>query len=548
MRPIQKPEQTSCPDLSGYCITRMHYVIGSGPSGVAGAAALIERGHEVTLLDAGLTLEPEREARRLRMAMVDADEWREEDVAASRAPLERDVDRATKLHHGSDYPYRPIANAIAINYGNLGVRSSFAKGGLSNVWGASLLPFRSEDTGDWPVPTAELESAHAAVLEMLPVAGVRDQLTEVFPLPVRKLHVPRSGKQIERLMATLTRNQAKLAGRGITFGRSRLAVQFSGKSPGESCNYCGQCLQGCPRDLIYSSRHSLEKLIASGRCTYVKDIVVEKISEREKSVEIQAVGPSGPTRLNGERVFLAAGVFSSTAILLRSLGWFDRPVEIADAQYYVFPLLQLGSTANVSRERLHTLAQVFLEISHEDISPHLVHLQVYGYNNLLGKLLEHKLGRLWRYFPSDSVLGRLLLVQGYLHSKHSGHITACLRRRRDIDTLELRGIENPDSADRVSRVIRLLRWQSLALGALPVAPLLQMTSPGRGFHCGGSFPMAREPVPGQTDLLGRPAGWARTHVLDATVFPSIPATTITQTVMANAYRIGALASQLDAFS
>lgn len=526
----------------------MHYVIGSGPSGVAGAAALIERGHEVTLLDAGLTLEPEREVRRLRMASVDADEWRQEDVVASRAPLEKDVDRAIKLHLGSDYPYRPVAGAISIDYGNLGARASFAKGGLSNVWGASLLPFRREDTEDWPVTTTELESAHAAVLEMLPVAGERDELTEVFPLPVRQLHTPRSGKQIERLMATLTRNRAKLASRGVTFGRSRLAVQFSGQSQSESCNYCGQCLQGCPRDLIYSSRHTLEKLMTSGRLTYVKDIVVDRISEHEKSVEIQAVGPSGPTRFIGERVFLATGVFNSTAILLRSFGWFDRPVQIADAQYYVFPLLQLGATANVSRERLHTLAQVFLEISHEEISPHLVHLQLYGYSNLLSELLEHKLGRLWRYFPADSLLGRLLLVQGYLHSKHSGHITACLRRRGDSDTLELQGIKNPDSADRVSRVIRLLRRLSIALGAVPVAPLLQMTSPGRGFHCGGSFPMARNPGPGQTDLLGRPAGWARTHVLDATVFPSIPATTITQTVMANAYRIGTLASQLDSLA
>jgi choline dehydrogenase-like flavoprotein len=523
----------------------MHYVIGSGPSGVAGAAALIAAGREVTMLDAGLTLEQERETRRLRMAVAESNEWSEEDTRASRAPFEKKVDRAVKLHHGSDYPYRSVAGAISIDYGNLSARSSFAKGGLSNVWGAALLPFRREDTEDWPVAATELENAHAAVLDMLPIAGARDDLAQLFPLPTRHLHTPRSGKQIERLMATLARNRVKLARRGVMFGASRLAVQFSGRSQGESCNYCGQCLQGCPRDLIYSSRHTLEKLIASGRLTYTKDVVVERISERGQSVEIHAVSPGGPTRFQGERVFLATGVFNSTAILLRSLGWFDRPVEIADAQYYVFPLLQIGPSVNVSRERVHTLAQVFLEISREEISPRLVHLQLYGYNDVLGDILKHKLGRLWRYFPGDTVLGRLLLVQGYLHSEHSGHITACLRRREDTHTLELQGVANPDSADRVSRIIRLLRRLSFALGAVPVASLLQMTSPGRGFHSGGSFPMARNPRAGQTDVLGRPAGWVRTHVLDATILPSIPTTTITQTVMANAYRIGALASQLD---
>ena len=40
----------------------MHYVIGSGPAGVACSAALLARGDEVTMLDAGLTLEPDTQA------------------------------------------------------------------------------------------------------------------------------------------------------------------------------------------------------------------------------------------------------------------------------------------------------------------------------------------------------------------------------------------------------------------------------------------------------------------------------------------------------
>jgi choline dehydrogenase-like flavoprotein len=49
--------------------------------------------------------------------------------------------------------------------------------------------------------------------------------------------------------------------------------------------------------------------------------------------------------------------------------------------------------------------------------------------------------------------------------------------------------------------------------------------------------MSSEPQPGQTDALGRPHGLERVHLVDSSVFPSIPATTITLSVMANAYRI-----------
>ena len=47
------------------------------------------------------------------------------------------------------------------------------------------------------------------------------------------------------------------------------------------------------------------------------------------------------------------------------------------------------------------------------------------------------------------------------------------------------------------------------------------------------------------DLLGRLSGWQRVHAVDATVFPSLPATTITLSVMANAHRIGWETAALD---
>jgi hypothetical protein len=73
---------------------------------------------------------------------------------------------------------------------------------------------------------------------------------------------------------------------------------------------------------------------------------------------------------------------------------------------------------------------------------------------------------------------------------------------------------------------------------MPLPVMLKIAEPGRSFHSGGSFPMSLEPRGFQTDLLGRLPGWKRIHAVDATVFPSIPATTITFSAMANAHRIG----------
>jgi len=39
-------------------------------------------------------------------------------------------------------------------------------------------------------------------------------------------------------------------------------------------------------------------------------------------------------------------------------------------------------------------------------------------------------------------------------------------------------------------------------------------------------------------MLGRPTGWSNIHFVDSSVLPSIPATTLALTIMANACRIG----------
>ena len=85
---------------------------------------------------------------------------------------------------------------------------------------------------------------------------------------------------------------------------------------------------------------------------------------------------------------------------------------------------------------------------------------------------------------------------------------------------------------------KLLRNRSL-LRAVPLSPMLRPGDAGRGFHAGGTLPMSARPGPFQTDVWGRPHGLRRVHVVDSSVFPSINASTITLTVMANAHRIAA---------
>ena len=72
----------------------------------------------------------------------------------------------------------------------------------------------------------------------------------------------------------------------------------------------------------------------------------------------------------------------------------------------------------------------------------------------------------------------------------------------------------------------------------PALPAVRMSATAKSYHWGASFPHMREQASVlSSDPMGRVAGWKRIHLIDASVFPNVPATTFTLTVMANAHRI-----------
>jgi hypothetical protein len=93
----------------------------------------------------------------------------------------------------------------------------------------------------------------------------------------------------------------------------------------------------------------------------------------------------------------------------------------------------------------------------------------------------------------------------------------------------------------LSRVVRSAPYLDL----YPVIPGMILAGGGKSYHFGGSFPHARGAATlSSSDRLGRVGSWKRIHLVDAAVFPNVPATTFTLTIMANAHRIASESLEL----
>jgi ferredoxin len=530
----------------------MHCVIGSGPAGAACARALRARGANVLLLDAGLELEPERAQVVCQLASARPPAWPPEQIARLKEGMAAGAKGIPlKLIFGSDYPYRETEQHIPWRGHGVGLRPSLALGGFSTVWGAAMLPYRDADIEHWPIKNTDLEKHYRAVTEFTGLAAQRDDLEELFPLHCDHPRPLQPSRQASMLLNNLSRHRAELRDRGWRFGRARLAVRAVDSPQGLGCVCCGLCLYGCPYGCIYNSADTVREWRADRRFTYQRDVIVTSVRENPGKVSIEGFHRQtrAPLSFEASRVYLAAGVIPTAQILLRSQSAHDRPLRLCDSQYFLFPLVLARRTRGVQTESLYTLSQLFIELCHPQISRRTVHLQVYTYSDLIGQAVRKTFGPLARPLEvlARQLEERLVIVQGYLHSDESQTISMTLKRNgaNGQDCLQVMAQPNPETRRTVQRVLCEMLRQARRLGGMVLPPMLQIAEPGRGFHNGGSFPMREKPRAFESDCLGRPQGWSRVHAVDATVLPSVPATTITFSVMANAHRIGWESAMLD---
>ena len=419
-------------------------------------------------------------------------------------------------------PMRPLGSAFA---------RRGALGGLSNLWGAAVLPYSAGDIADWPIRAEDLAPHYRAVAEFLPITGRTDDLETLLPdLPMEGRRPIEPSMQSRALLSRLANARGALAGMGVHAGLARQAVA-------DGCRRCGLCLHGCPFGLIWKAGDTVRELREHPRFSYCPGAVVTRFEEGPDRLTLHLADGGEVT---GARAFLGAGVLETARILLASRPGKDELI-LKDSQHAFLPMIQRWrNKGRPDRGAFHTLPQIFVEIGAPDVSPNLIHAQLYSWNEHYARDLIANYGRGLPFArPVLSALARRLIVaQLFLHSRHSHRIA--LRLAPD-GRLTARLDENAET-ERVLKAAlsRMAKAMSRAgLTALTFAS--RPGAPGSSFHAGGAVPMSATPKVGEADTLGRPAGLSRLHIIDASVLPTIPAPTITLPVMANAHRIAATA-------
>ncbi len=512
----------------------MIFVIGSGPAGVSCAAALLERGFSVTILDAGVELEENKK----KILVTSQANWHYSPLPSVSSELTHTLDHKNPIKwvYGSNYPYADVSQHIAIQPDkDVHCLPSFALGGLSNAWGAFSAQYNEQDILEWPIKASQLIPYYKKIFAFLNCATARDS-DKPHQYSANSYE---SSTQAKSLLSRLSSSKEKLSALGFEFGTPQLAVNFN-PSLNLSCNYCGQCQQGCPAELIYSSSHTLSTLLKNKNLTYIKNIVVDYFDDSETAIAIYASHRITQEKIvfTGSHVFCGCGPIISTALVLKSMKAYEHKINFYDSSHFMLPCLMHDRVKNVSSERLHTLCQLYLKLKSSAISIHPIHLQIYTYMDHYVSQLQHLLKAGYRVLAPllNPLIDRLIVIQGYLHSSESHSFSMQINAHDKI--IQLAHVPRFATEKTIKRLLKHLITHRKILGITPINFMLKISKTGKSFHYGGSIPMRTNPKKFEADILGKPFGFKRLHIIDASLFPSIPADSITPTIMANAYRIG----------
>jgi choline dehydrogenase-like flavoprotein len=517
-------------------------IIGSGPAAAGAALALTQHGEQsVTVIDIGAQLETDYGRVVDSMAVLDRGQWSSSDVAAiSQQPV--GIDRSSlpeKRSYSSDFPFRNVGQLDGVESEGRTNRLvvSGAYGGFSNVWGAQTMPWSAPTFERWPVKWSEMEPHYRSVLDEVPLTGADDDLSELFPLLADAQNPPKLAERSRTVLDRYKERRAAMRDQGITVGVARLALDA------RSCVRCGLCMTGCPYSLIYSASHTFDRLRAAGRISYVPGLLAYRIGERagRPFADFRELAAGGTQRLEADRIFVACGAMGTTRLVLGSLGHFGRDVSLGESVQFVLPTFSSRATVDPRAEDNFTLNQFNVVVDTDGGGFNLAQVHFYPYNPVFLATLPTFLQAKFARTVTTSLLRRLSVGLGYLPSWESPrlHVVAQPAGDARLPTLTIRGEDGPRIPPMLRTVIRRLLRAAPGLDLWPVLPKLAVSAAGKSYHYGGSFPHAdgEQRAVLETDRQGRLRAWDNVHLVDASVFPTVAATTFTLTIMANAHRI-----------
>lgn len=526
-------------------------VIGSGPSGVHFALSALARGHQVEMIDVGFPppadVSPQDSFAQLKSRLADpAAYFLGTDNAGVLLPGERE--EFYSMPPAKQYALEQVSG-MPLHATQFKPMSSFARGGLAQMWTGGCYPFNSADLATFPLEPGELQSYYSLIAQRIGINGAEDDLTEMMPLHDSLQEPLRLDEHSARLLSRYQQRRTMLRERyGCRMGHARQAVLSQDLGTRKACQYLGRCIWGCPVGALYTPAGSLDDCLRHPNFTYHRNCRVTHFRYDEggriRAVETVAPDGSGAREFAVETLVLAAGALGTSRIYLESVyrhsGEIIRLTGLMDNRQILVPFVSPGMVGRSSEPDSYQYNQLAMGLE-ETIPEHYVHCLVTTLNTaMLHPVIEK--------FPFDlrtslylfrNLHAALGVVNVNFHDTRREDCYATLEVTDDPQhpALVLHYQPPADEPARIARTMRRLRKILWKLGCVVPPGMVHVRPMGASVHYAGTLPMSTAAAPRTVSADCRSHDFPNLYIADGASYPFLPAKNITFTLMANAARV-----------
>ena len=507
-------------------------IVGSGPSGVSAAFPLVEAGLKVIMIDGGKEAGDQiPDGEYLNNRFKDENQWR--------YLLGKDYE-SMSIQRSDNPKFRVPINSFvnsgfykenSIETKNFQALGSFATGGLSNIWGATVASFTPEEIG-LKMEGVDLSENYKKIANRIGISGEsNDELSSFFGQGYNIQPPIGLDPVLEEFLSRYKRGSIVTKKNSIKFGKSRNAILTKQLDSRKGCELCGMCMYGCKRRSIYNSIYDLEKLKKFPNFEFKQGYIAQSVHKKNESnhLLVKNIKKNIQESFEVDKVILAAGPFSTIKIILDSLGVYDTPIKFFSNPISIFALLFPGALGRSIEKETYNFGQLafFMEKPLESFGV------LYNFSGIpMWEFLDRtplstkNTRRILRY-----LLPAIRVGNCYFPGKYSDHKLALKKE----GILEIEGSYRHQ--DQLKVISRQLKRTFRNYGAIVLPGSFKETIPGSDAHCGGTSPASLTPKEHETKLNGEVKGLDKVFVVDASSLPSIPTKPYTFTIMANADRI-----------
>lgn len=512
-----------------------YLIVGSGPAGVSAAKVL--SGKNVCIVDVGelneYNLEVSGVTDRIEQMPI-------ADLLGRDFEMLSNVVNPLAVHPKARHPNLKFAlNGSSFTVYNekmepkTHINGSFARGGMSNIWGGQLLRYTQNDlesAGNWPIKFTELEPYYTSIEREVKISGEVDDLTDFLGHPELSCAPIRQNETTKFLLDAYKKNKQFFHKLGFKLGTPKLAINTS-----LGYEYNRTDFFKSNQNEFYNAQKTLDILISKGQ-KYIPDTEVLFYKEFKNHIEVKVRNTkSGLESIIKTKVLLiAAGTLQSTKIVLNSNDSDDIKLNFIDHIPSLIPIFIPRMFGGGNTQVTYPLQLI---ASHQSPSSDFF----MSFYNPSGALWSDFLADVPFTFKNSPtflsyIMSGFMIAQIWQKSTPNPNIFLSYKDKNiSLHYKEENSLSNlPD-------LLKCFR----KLGAYSKEKLLTNFPLGWGFHYAGTLPMSKAPSAFSTDRYGKLWNSNRVYIVDGSILPSLPAKNHSLTIMANASRISSHLCKLE---